>query len=343
MKLSICIPTYNRSKHLINCLESIVSNSISKGLDFQICISNNCSTDETESIVQSYIGRLPIKYHKNESNLGVARNVLKVIEMADSEFVWLIGDDDLLMPTAVVDVLGLIQNNPLVDYFYINSFHLTTEYVHSYPQPFNTKDLPGTMTPFSTFKGSGEMPFLDLIKPEISFDFLGGMFLAVFRKSNWTNSLHVLNEEALKDSRTFSYFDNTFVHVKIFANAFAKSKAYFCEKPMSVCLTGAREWAPMYSMVRSVRLLEALEEYRKNGLGFFSYIRCRNFALSYFLPDLVYIYIHRNKSGWEYISPLRLIVVNLFYPNTYLSILYFIFRKMIQIFKKGLFSFSKGK
>ena len=110
MKLSICIPTYNRSKHLINCIESIVSNNISKGLDFQICISNNCSTDETESIVQSYIGRLPIKYHKNESNLGVARNVLKVIEMADSEFVWLIGDDDLLMPTAVVDVLGLIQN-----------------------------------------------------------------------------------------------------------------------------------------------------------------------------------------------------------------------------------------
>ena len=28
MKLSICIPTYNRCKHLRNCLESIVSNQI---------------------------------------------------------------------------------------------------------------------------------------------------------------------------------------------------------------------------------------------------------------------------------------------------------------------------
>ena len=343
MKLSICIPTYNRSKHLKNCLESIVSNEIKNNLDFQICISNNCSTDETESLVQSYIGKLPIKYNKNEANLGVARNVLKVIEIAESDFVWLIGDDDLLMPNAIIEVINLIQNHPDVDYFYVNSFHLTTEYVYSYPQPFKTENLPQKMDLFSTFKKNGELPFLELIKPEVSFDFLGGMFLAVFRKANWANSLNVLNQKALQDSRTFSYFDNTFVHVKIFAKAFSKSKAYFCEKPMSVCLTGAREWAPMYSMVRSVRLIEALEEYRKNGLGFFRYIRCRNFALSYFLPDLVYIYIHRDKSGWDYISPLRLIAVNLFYPNTYLSIVYFIFRKINQIFKKGLFSFSKGK
>jgi glycosyltransferase involved in cell wall biosynthesis len=296
-------------------------------LDFQICISNNCSTDETEKIVQSYIGKLPIKYQKNETNLGVARNVLKAIEMADSDFVWLIGDDDLLMPNGIEEVIALTEEHLGVDYFYVNSYHLTTEYVHSYPQPFHTKNLPKNMTAFSSYKGSCEMPFLDLIQPEISFDFLGGMFLAVFRKTNWNKSLHVLNQEALKDSRSFSYFDNTFVHVKIFANAFAKSKAYFCEKPMSVCLTGAREWAPLYSMVRSVRLIEGLEEYRKNGLNFFSYIRCRNFALGYFLPDLINIFLHRDKSGWEYISPLRLIVVNSLYPNMYLSIVYFLFRK----------------
>ena len=342
MKLSICIPTYNRCKHLRNCLESIVSNQIGKNLDFQVCISNNFSTDETEELVNSFLGKLPIKYQKNDSNLGVARNVLKVVDMADSEFVWLIGDDDLLMPNAIMDVVDLIQKYPKVDYFYVNSFHLTTEYVFSYPQPFHTENLPKDMKPFSNFKKRGIMPFFDLIQPEVSFDFLGGMFLAVFRKANWSKHLNVLNENALKDTRTFSYFDNTFVHVKVFAKAFANSTAFFCEKPMSVCLTGAREWAPMYSMVRSVRLLEGLEEYRKNGLSFFRYIKCRNFALSYFWPDLVYIYIHRNKSGWEYIYPLRLIIFNCLYPNIYLSLFYFLFRKLNQILKKGLLSFSKG-
>lgn len=334
MKLSICIPTYNRSKHLRNCLESIVSNRLQKDIEFQVCISNNCSTDETEELVQSFAGKLPIKYQKNESNLGVARNVLKVVDMADAEFVWLIGDDDLLIPDAIRKLLELIHKYPKVEYFYINSFHLTTEYVHSYPQPFDTANLPKEMIPFSTWKKSGEIPFLDLIDPRISFDFLGGMFLAVFRKDNWSKNLNVINENALLDSRTFSYFDNTFVHVKVFAKAFANSTAYFSEKPLSVCLTGAREWAPMYSMVRSVRLIEALEEYRKNGLSFFRYIQCRNFALGYFFQDLVYMFIHRDKSGWSYISPLRLILVNCLYPNTYLSIFYFLFRKLNQLIKK---------
>lgn len=334
MKLSICIPTYNRAKHLINCLESILASSRNTEQKFQVCISNNASTDNTEEIIFSYKDKLPIKYNKNENNLGVARNVLKVVEMADSDFVWLIGDDDLLMPNAIEQANKLIYNNPEVDYFYINSYHLTTEYVYSKPQPFKTVDLPSSMEPFSKWERSGKTHFLDLVRPEVSFDFLGGMFLAIFRKGNWIKKLNVLNQDALTSSKTFSHFDNTFVHVKIFANAFSESLAYFHEKPLSVCLTGAREWAPMYSMVRSVRLIEALEEYRKNGLPFLQYIHSRNFALAYFIPDMVYMYIYKNKSGWEYFNPLRLIISNCIYPNLYLSLVYYIFRKIIQFIKK---------
>ena len=52
MKLSICIPTYNRSKHLKNCLNSIILNLNYRKEDVQICVSDNCSTDETESVVR---------------------------------------------------------------------------------------------------------------------------------------------------------------------------------------------------------------------------------------------------------------------------------------------------
>lgn len=328
MMLSICIPTYNRAALLRNCLHSIALNRSIETIDFQLCISDNDSNDGTAEVVAGFRDLLPIKYHKNQANLGVARNVLNVVAMADGDFVWLIGDDDLLLPDALQRLCELINAHQSVDYFYVNSFHLTTEYVASHPQPFDTAMLPEDMEPFSPAKISRELPFLELIDPDISFDFLGGMFLAVFRRDKWDAHVDVVNADALADSRTFSRFDNTFVHVKVFASAFSASRAYFSAEPFSVCLTGAREWAPMYPFIRSVRLIEALGEYRKNGLPLGSYLRCRNFALRTFIPDLGYMVLNREISGYTYVNPLRLVFANLFYPNTLLSLFYYVARKL---------------
>lgn len=327
MKVSVCIPTYNRAAHLTNCLQSIISAKSRTGIDFQVCVSDNCSTDETGEVVRRAQASIDIKYQKNPRNLGIPRNFLNVVRMADGEFVWLIGDDDLLLPHALEELSGLIAKHSDVDFFYVNAFHLTTEYVFSFPQPFSTSDLPQNMAPFSTWPKSGEMNFMDLINPKISFDFLGGMFLSVFRRRNWMENADALNESALSDPRVFSHFDNTFPHVKIFSRAFANSKAFFHAPPLSVCLTGAREWAPMYPLVKSVRLVEALEEYRRNGLPFLRYLRCRNYALNNFIPDLGSMYFRRDRSGFAYIRPLRLIMRNCFYPNVYLSFINFVARK----------------
>ena len=99
---------------------------------------------------------------------------------------------------------------------------------------------------------------------------------------------NILNPFALTDIRTFSYFDNTFPHIKIFAKAFANNNAFFSAEPLSVCLTGAREWSPMYPFVHSVRLIEALVEYKKNGLSFLRYLWCKNYALNNFIPDFIF-------------------------------------------------------
>lgn len=334
MKVSICIPTYNRAMHLGNCLQSIISNKFRSDTDFQVCVSDNCSTDETEDVVRRAQKNIVIKYQKNSKNLGIPRNFLNVVEMADGEFVWLIGDDDLLLPCALEEICALITKHHDIDFFYINSFHLTTQYVLSFPQPFNTSNLPVDMIPFSSWPNSGRMEFMDLIDPNISFDFLGGMFLAVFKRKNWIQNVGVLDQTAISDLRTFSCFDTTFPHVKIFSKAFANSKAFFHAKPLSICLSGAREWAPLYPLVRSVRLVEALNEYRKNGLSLMQYVRCKNYALHYFIPDLVWMFINKNRSGFTYIKPFRLFLNNCLYPNFYLSFIYFFIRKLKLLFAK---------
>lgn len=336
MKLSICIPTYNRAAHLANCLNSIILCNSQSDFKFQVCISDNSSTDGTEEIVRRAQAAIDIKYHKNETNLGMTGNFLNVVSMADGDFVWMIGDDDLLIPNAIAELYRLIESHPGVDFFYVNSFHLNTEYLKNYPSPFDTVNLPENMSPFSTWTAAGEMNFLELIDPRISFDFLGGIFLSVFRRSNWNLNAKVLDENAVQDERTFSHFDNTFPHVKIFANAFSASSAYFNTRPLNVCLTGAREWAPMYPFVRSVRLVEALLEYRKNGLPFWRYVYCKNNALNYCVPDLINMFINREGSGYAYIRPFKLLMEYCWYPNFYFSFFYFIGRRVRNLYGRLL-------
>src|SRR4030067_2973643 len=138
----------------------------------------------------------------------------------------------------------------------------------------------------------------------------------------WLQNTNELDEAAVSDTRTFSHFDNTFPHWMIFSKAFANSQAFFYAKPVSVCLTGAREWAPAYPLVRSVRLIEALNEYRKNGLPYIQYLRCKNYALGHFIPDMVCMFIDKEHSVFAYMQPFKLIFANFLYPNFYLSFIY---------------------
>lgn len=170
-KLSICIPTYNRAILLSNCLNSIVLNKNTSNLDFEVCVSDNCSTDFTEQVVSNAQKDLNIKYQKNSQNMGMTNNFLKVVEMAEGEFIWLIGDDDLFLPNSIESLFNLFKKYPSTDFFYINSFHLTTNYIFSFEQPFNTENLPANMKRVSSFSKSSEMSFFNLIDPKISFDF----------------------------------------------------------------------------------------------------------------------------------------------------------------------------
>ena len=332
MKISICIPTYNRASHLANCLQSIISNQEKDKIDYQVCISDNGSPDNTMEVVRAAEKEINIKYFRFTENVGRVKNYLKVVDMAQSEFVWLLGDDDLLLPEALITVSKLIQEHNDVDFFYVNSFNLSTEYVLSFPQPFDTANIPKGMTTFSSYKISEKRSFISLVDPKVSFDFIGAMFLAIFRRENWVKNVDALDRDVISDPRTFSHFDNTFPHVKIFSRAYANSLAYIFSDPLTVNLSGAREWAPMSPLINIVRLIEALDEYRLNGLSLYQYLRCKNFALRTFFPDYMRMLFRKSESGYGYIRPINLLLISLLFPNTWLSPFYY----MIEVIKARL-------
>lgn len=96
-KLSICIPTYNRAHYIDILLSSIVQQIQPYSHLIELIVMDNCSTDTTRSVVEKYIKELPtLIYIKNDINLGPDRNVVNSFFMANGEYVWIIGDDEIL-------------------------------------------------------------------------------------------------------------------------------------------------------------------------------------------------------------------------------------------------------
>lgn len=109
-RLSICIPTYNRGAYIEETLRSILDQA-DDGIE--IVVSDNASTDDTQAIVERLAresGR--IQYFRWERNMGADRNFLKVVEIANGEYCWLMGSDDRVEPGGVEGVLAIIGANP---------------------------------------------------------------------------------------------------------------------------------------------------------------------------------------------------------------------------------------
>ena len=61
MKLSICIPTYNRKDKIPNCLNSIYLASKNSNLEFDVCISDNGSDYDLFTVIKEFDKKLNIK------------------------------------------------------------------------------------------------------------------------------------------------------------------------------------------------------------------------------------------------------------------------------------------
>ena len=330
-KLSICIPTYNRIECLNNCLNSILIAKKKINFDFEVCISDNCSKTNIKELVNKYSSSLDITFNVNPNNLGLGVNILKAVSLAKGEYVWILGNDDLLLPDTFFYLEKLFKENQTVDFFYINSFHLDSSLVLTGQQPFNTNNLPNKMKKFSNYPKSFQSNFFDLVSHNVSFDFMLGMFLAIFKKKIWDRNLFRINQNFLEDKNVYSTFDNTAPHIIIWSSGFRNSRAYFQSEPLSVNTHGVREWVDLYPFVESIRIPEVLDYYRSAGLQLHKYLYYKNFALRKLLISLFQIYFFKNVKGLEFINIKKHVIYNLLYPSIYIGAIYFIFRKVFKI------------
>ena len=106
-----------------------------------------------------------------------------------------------------------------------------------------------------------------------------------------------------------------------------------CAQPMSVNLIGEREWVSMYDFVEIVRIPELLDYYRSQGMNFWKYIYCKNFALRNFFNFFTKILFNGNSAGKQYVNFYKHFFRNLIYPYAWLSIIFFAIRSINKVFK----------
>ncbi len=333
MLLSICIPTLDRQEHLDNCLNSIlISSKNTSHLKFEVCISDNGSDYDVQKLISKYDKNLNIKFKKNSKNLGFSLNAIQSVSMASGEFVWLIGNDDLLLPCTLSILKNLLVTNTDVEFFFINSYFLNSQELKKHSSPINTEKIElKNLRSISSLKKDKSGNFWDVIDPKVSWDFLIGIFLSVFKRDKWIQNLDVLNQKEIEDVSTWSNFDNTCTHPKVLSSAFKNSKAYICSKPLSINLVGEREWFSLYNFIEIVRIPELLDYYRSLGMPLLKFLYCKNFALRNFSNYFFKIIIGGNKTGLNYVNFKRHFLCNLYFPNVYLSVFYFLIRYVKKI------------
>lgn len=95
--LSILIPAYNEAKTIHEILDKVLEVKLLNGLQKEIVIVNDCSTDDTQKVVEGYFQKRPeIKniLFQQSFNQGKGAAIRKAIELATGDFI-IVQDADL--------------------------------------------------------------------------------------------------------------------------------------------------------------------------------------------------------------------------------------------------------
>jgi glycosyltransferase involved in cell wall biosynthesis len=89
--VSVIIPTYNRPKYLQQAIASAVKQTYQ---NIEIIVSDNCSPENPQSLVESF-GDTRIKFWRHQENLGMLSNQINAFKMARGKYVASLHDDDM--------------------------------------------------------------------------------------------------------------------------------------------------------------------------------------------------------------------------------------------------------
>lgn len=117
--LTIAIPTYNGAGTIRDVLDSIVAQTDDR---FEVMVINNCSTDKTVEVVESYADRIKnLKVISQERNVGPDANFLDCFKKAEGRYVHLMSDDDIYIEDSIGKILDVLSKHDDIGLAYLQT------------------------------------------------------------------------------------------------------------------------------------------------------------------------------------------------------------------------------
>jgi glycosyltransferase involved in cell wall biosynthesis len=108
-RVSVGLPVYNGENYLAQAIESILSQTYK---DFELILSDNCSTDRTFAICNEYeCLDSRVRYYRSGKNFGAAWNFNRVFELASGIYFKWMAHDDLVAPTFLEKCVTALEEN----------------------------------------------------------------------------------------------------------------------------------------------------------------------------------------------------------------------------------------
>ena len=106
--VSIIMPSYNTAKYIGQSIESVLNQTYQ---NWELIIVDDCSTDETEEVIQKYLSDSRIRYLKNEKNSGPALSRNYALREAKGKWIAFLDSDDLWCETKLEYQIGFMKSH----------------------------------------------------------------------------------------------------------------------------------------------------------------------------------------------------------------------------------------
>lgn len=108
-QVSIITPTYNCARFIAQTIESVQAQTFA---DWEMIISDDCSTDDTLKVIEPYLNSdARIKYICNDKNSGAAITRNNALRVAQGRWIAFLDSDDLWMPEKLEQQIAFMESN----------------------------------------------------------------------------------------------------------------------------------------------------------------------------------------------------------------------------------------
>lgn len=134
--LTIAIPTYNRSRYLRQCLDALLPQVAAVAPAVQLLVLNNSATDDTAAVAAEFQARYQhyLTVIHNPENIGADANIAKCFVEIRTQYGWIFGDDDVLVPGALPALINRLREREF-GVIHLRSYPYEGEALKARPAP----------------------------------------------------------------------------------------------------------------------------------------------------------------------------------------------------------------